>query len=517
MAAFVAAAMALSRVLGFLRATVLADLFGQGFATDAFNAAFLVPDTIYLILIGGGISSAFIPVLARYLAEEREDELWRVTSIAFNVVAVVLSVVLALGEVFAPWYLHLILPGFGPAKLALTVVLTRITLGSIFFHGLNGVLLGTEYAYSSFYGTAIGPLVYNLAIILIGLALASHFGIEAFALSTLIGAALNFLIQVWGVLILRPRYYASFDIHHPGVSRIFRLMLPVAFGVSIAQINVLINQSYLASLLPPGSVNALSIASRVMLVPVMVAISIGITLLPNLSRHVAENDMTSYRRAFADAMRAVLFLTIPASLGLIVLAHPVVEVLFEHGRFGAAATTVTGYALLYYSIGITGYAVYEIISRGFYALGDTRTPVVIGLISLSVGVVLNFTLVHLFSGPHGVGGERGLALAYSLTGLLNAWLLLQALRRRAGRLHGRRIARTAVRAVLASVGMVLIVLASLHATPYVVFGPHLMQELIELLWPTLVGLVAYLVLARLMGAEEVAWVLGILLRRLRRA
>jgi putative peptidoglycan lipid II flippase len=516
-AAIVGVAMVLSRILGFFRNSAIAALFGQGLATDAFYAAYLVPDTIYLILIGGGVSSAFIPVLTRYLSEDREDEVWRVTSIAFNVVAVGLVIVLGLGMLLAPWYLHLILPGFGPQKLALTTELTRITLASIFFHGLNGVLIGTEYTYSSFLGTAVGPLIYNVAIIVVGIILAGPFGIAAFAWSTLIGAFLNFLVQVWGVLRLHPQYLPSLNLHHEGIRRIFRLMLPVAFGMSLAQINLLVNQSYLASTLPQGSVNALTLASRVELVPVMFAISVGITLLPNLSRQAAARDMQAFRRSFSDALRIVLFVTIPASLGLLLLAEPIVEVLFQHGAFNGTATLVTSSALIYYSVGITGYAAYEILARAFYALSDTRTPVVIGMISLVAGIILNFLLVHLFSGPHGAGGERGLALAYSLTGLLNAWLLLNALRRRAGPLQGRRTARTAVRALLAGVGMVAVVYLSEHVTPFLMFGPSLLRGLIELLWPMLVGVAAYFAIARLLGAEEVAWLMGIIARRLRRA
>ncbi len=516
-AAIVGAAMVVSRILGFFRNTAIAALFGQGFATDAFTAAYLVPDTIYMILIGGGVSSAFIPVLTRYLADEREDEVWRVVSISVNIVAVGLAAVLGVGMLLAPWYLHLLLPGFGAAKLALTVGLTRITLASIFFHGLNGVLIGTEYAYSSFTGTALGPLVYNVAIILVGIALARPFGIAAFAWSTLIGSFLNFAVQLWGVMRLRPRYHLSLNLHHPGIRRIFSLMVPVAFGMSLAQINLLVNQSYLASTLPQGTVNALTLASRVELVPVMFAISVGITLLPNLSRQAAMRDMQGFRRSFSDAMRAVLFVTIPASLGLLLLAEPVVEVLFQHGAFSGEATIVTSSALVYYSIGITGYAAYEIIARGFYALGDTRTPVLIGVITLVVSIILNFLLVHLFSGPHGSGGERGLALAYSLTGLLNAWLLLSAFRRRAGPLQGRRTARTAVRAVLAGLGMLVVLSLGEHLTPLLVFGPSIVRDLIELIWPMALGIVTYFAIARMLGAEEVGWILGIALRRLRRA
>ncbi len=513
----VGVAMVLSRILGFLRSSVISALFGQNNATDAYNAAFQIPDLFYTVLIGGGMSSAFVPVLSRYLAEGREDEGWRVVSIAFNFVAVLMLVVLSLAFVFAPWYLHLIFWGFRGSKLALTILLTRITLGSIFFHSLNAILIGTEYAYNTFWGTAVGPLAYNVVIILIGLLLATRFGIAAFAWSTLVGAAVNFLVQVAGVLRLRPRYHPSLALHHPGIQRIFRLFLPVMVGLSIVQINLLINQSFLASTLPAGSINALSLASRVMLVPVMFAISVGITLLPGLSRQAAMRDRNGFRQSFSNALRGVLFVTIPASVGLLVIAHPVIQVLFQHGLFSERATDLTAGTLFWYSFGITGYAAYEIIARGFYALEDTRTPVVIGVISLAVGIVLNFVLLDLFRGRTGADGAFGLALAYSLTGLLNAYLLLRALRRRAGPLQGRRILKTTLAALLSSLGMALIVLGVEQVLPHLLFGPRLLQDLLSLLWPLAVGGVSYLVIAHLLGADEVAWVLSMLRRRLQRA
>ncbi len=513
----VAAAMVLSRILGFFRNSVMSALFGQGNHMDAYSAAFMVPDTFYMVLIGGGISSAFIPTLTRYIAEGNDEEGWRVVSIAFNFVAVLMFVVLVLAFLLAPWYMHLLDWGFGPAKLQLTIYLTRITLASIFFHSLNGVLIGTEYAYNEFWGTALGPLAYNVVIILIGLLLASHLGIAAFAWSTLIGAFINFLVQVVGVMRLRPRYYLSLAIQHPGIRRIFRLILPVMLGLSIAQINLLINQSFLASTLPKGSVNALVLASRVMLVPVMFAISVGITLLPGLSRHAVMRDRKAFRRSFSDSLRAVLFVTIPASVGLLLISHPVVRVLFQHGQFSERATDITASALFWYTIGITGYAAYEIISRGFYALEDTRTPVVIGAISLVAGIGMNFIFVRLFSGPGGAGGANGLAFAYSLTGILNAVLLLQALRRRAGPLEGRRILKTSLAALLSSLGMAFFVLGVEQIMPHLLFGPRIVQYVLMLIWPMLVGTVSYAVIAHLLGAEEVTWVLSMLRRRLARA
>ncbi|EQD37368.1 integral membrane protein MviN, partial [mine drainage metagenome] len=206
--------------------------------------------------------------------------------------------------------------------------LTRITLASIFFHSLNGVLIGTEYAYNTYWGTALGPLAYNVVIIIVGVILAAPLGIYAFAWSTLAGAFINFLIQVVGVLRIRgATYFPSIAVSHPGIRRILHLIVPVAIGLSIAQLNLLINQSFLASTLAPGSLNALMIASRVMLVPIMFAISIGITLLPNLTRQAAVRDLPSFRRSFSNSLRAVIFISIPASVGLLVLADPIIQVL----------------------------------------------------------------------------------------------------------------------------------------------------------------------------------------------
>lgn len=516
-ATIVGTAMVLSRILGFLRNSVISALFGQGRLTDAFNAAYLVPDTVYMVLIGGGISSAFIPVLSRYIASEDPEEGWRFTSIAFNAVAVVMIVVISLGILFAPWYLQILLPGFPPGKLALTIGLTRITLASIFFHSLNGVLIGTEYAYNTYWGTAVGPLAYNLVIIAVGVVLAAPLGIYAFAWSTLVGSFVNFLIQLIGVLRIGARYHPSLWLSHPGIKRTVRLIVPVMIGLSIAQLNLMINQSFLASTLPQGSLNALVLASRVMLVPIMFAISIGITLLPNLTRQAAVRDLQGFRRTFANSLRAVLFISIPASVGLLVLARPIIEVLFQHGAFTSHATDVTASTLVYYAIGIVGYGAYEIIARGFYALEDTRTPVRIGVAALLVGIGLNFLFLNLFRGLGVAGGADGLALAYSVTGLLNAFLLLFALRRKVGSLGGRSIARTTVRSTVATLWMVAALLVVEWLLPHFLFGPHLVQLALILVFPMVVGGVVFIVAARLLGAEEAGWLIGTVLRRVRRA
>jgi len=413
----------LSRILGFVRNMVISTLFGQNRGTDMLNAAFVLPDTLYLILVGGGISSAFVPVLSGYLAEKKEKEAGEIVSIAFNLVLVGVGLAVILSMLFSPLLVRLVAPGFNAEEISYTAYLTKVVLMAILFHCLNGVLMGTEYAYQSFLGTTIGPLVYNAAIIIFGTAFASHLGIAAFAWSTLLGAFFNFLVQVWGVLRLRISYVLSWNFRHPAIRRIGELMLPVTIGLSIAQINLFLNQTLIASFLPPGSINALTLASRVVLVPMLFAPSLGITLLPALTRLAVNKERESFSRYLVMSLSAILFIALPATAGFMVLGEQIIKVLFEHGRFTRQDTLATASALVYYSLGIAAYGAYEMLSRAFYALQDTKTPLKVGVATLGVGTLLNLLLGPLW-------GVKGLALAYSLAGWFNVSLLFYLLRRR---------------------------------------------------------------------------------------
>ena len=500
--------MFLSRILGFFRNTAIAALFGQNNITDAYNTAYLLPDTLYLILIGGGVSSAFIPVLARYIRENQEDEGWRVISIAFSITLIGMSIVILLGFVFAPAVVKILAPWFSPAKLALTVALTRVTILAILFHSLNGVLIGTEYAYNSFWATSIGPLIYNATIVAAGVLLAPSMGIFSFAWATVIGAFLNFLVQLWGTFRLKPKFAFSLNIHHPGLKRVGSLMLPATIGLSIAQLNLVFNQAFLASRLQGGAINALSISSRVMLVPVLVATSIGITLLPSLAQRAADDDLRAYKTYVRKALRAVVFVSLPSAVGIMLLAHPIVRILFQHGRFSGTASDVTAATLYFYSVGILAYGAYEILSRAFWALGDTKTPLLAGLFSIGLGIGLNLLLISLLT-------YRGLALAYSLTGFLNAITLLYLLRRRVGALGWRDIAGAFARTAGATAVMAVVLLATRsYLTEHLLRGAGLMGGLVQLLSPLVLGLLVFLLAAWLLKLPEVSLVVGVLRRRL---
>ena len=512
-ATLLSVAMALSRILGFVRNSVISYEFGQNRATDILNASYYLPDTVYLILVGGGMSTAFIPILSRYLGQKREDQLWYVASIAYNAVIVAVLLLLAGAIVFTPEIMRVLVIGFGPQAQSDVVLLTRIMFLSIFFACLNAVLMGIEYTYQSFWGTAIGPLLYNAAIIGVGVFLAGRMPhgpgpidmrVEAFAIATVVAAFLNFAVQVWGVARLRPRYALTLDWRHEGMRRLVRLSVPIMIGLSFVQINFFINQSVLASLLPPGSINALTLASRVVLVPIMLAISVGIAALPPLSQVALRQDWPAYRRLFSSALGSVLFLSLPASVGLIVLADPVVAVLFQRGAFVATDTAVTARAMVGYSVGIVAYAAAEIVSRGFFAVEDTRTPLVASAINLVVSFVLNFAGWHFF-------GLIGLALAYSVAGFVNIAVLTYLLRRRLRRRLGlSATAASFLRTLVASLGMgaALLLVRHLLASE---------TPLVQLAVGLVAGIGLFGVLAVLLRIPEMAQTLIFVRRRLGRA
>lgn len=512
-ATILSVAMALSRILGFVRNSVISFEFGQNRATDILNASYYVPDTLYLILVGGGMSTAFIPVLTRYLGQKREDQAWYVASVAYNLVLVGVFAALVLGVVFAPEIMHAVVPGFGAGEQFDVVLLTRIMFFAILFHCLNAVLMGVEYTYQSFLGTAIGPLVYNAAIIGIGVFLAPRLAhgpgavdmrVEAFAIATAIAAFLNFLIQLWGVARLRPRYTTALNWRHEGIIRLARLSFPVMIGLSFVQLNFFVNQSFLASSLQPGSINALTLASRVVLLPIMLAISIGIATLPSLSQVAVARDWTAYRRLFSTALGTVIFLSIPASVGMMVLAGPVIAVLFQHGAFHASDTAVTAQALIGYSVGIVAYAAFEIVSRGFYAVEDTRTPLVASALNLLISFGLNYAGVKWL-------GLLGLALAYSASGFVNIALLTYLLRRRLRRRLGLgRAVQSFGRTLVASLAMGAVVLALRLALGHAL-------AVVQLAVPLVVGVAVFAGLAVALRIPEMAQTLLFVRRRLSRA
>jgi len=434
--------MIISRVLGYVRDVVLYNMFGQNRLTDAYNAAFSIPDFLYSILVGGALSSAFIPVFSYYITRGEEDEAWTVASIVISWIMVLLCIGLVICYVFTPQLIGLLVPGFDAKSAALTVTLTRIMLIQVVFLSLCGVSMGILHSFKHFTTPAIGSVFYNLGIVLGGALLAGPieaiwpgYGIAAFSVGVVMGAIANFMVQAPVLYKKGIKFHFNLNYRHPGFKQLIYLMIPIFIGLSISQINLFVTQN-LASNLSDGMIAALRMGQRFMQLPVGIfAIAIAMAVFPTLTSQAALNEVDEFKKTMSLGVRSVVFITLPSAVGLAVLREPIIRLMFEFkgGEFTAAATTAAGNALLFYSIGLVGYSVVHVLIRSFYALKDTRTSVIIGVVSIGINIVCSLLLI----GPL---QHRGLALAYSIAGLSQALLLLYFLRRKIGHIDIKNIA-----------------------------------------------------------------------------
>ncbi len=421
------AALIASRILGWLRLSVIGATFGATPQLDAFWAAFKVPNALFELLVAGALSSAFIPVFAGYLAKEREKEAWHVASSVMNVL--ILSLVALSGVMFvlAPWLVPtLVAPGFekDPAQLALTIELTRIMLLSPIFMGLSALVTGMLQSYRQFLAGATAPLVYNGVQILFALFAAPFVGIHALAYGVVVGAAMMFLVQLPELTFRRTKYELTLDLGHAGVREVFLLAGPRTLSLGAVQV-VFFVDTFLASSMPTGSLTALNYAFQLMLLPLGVfSIAISAAVFPSLSHYASLGQAAKMRDALQQAIRWILFLTLPTAIVMVVLRRPIVNLLFQYGAFDAEARELTQATVLFYALGLAGHALVQILARAYYASRDTTTPVALTLISIGVNVVLSVSLAPTL-------GINGLALANSIATLAEAAMLMVMLAPRA--------------------------------------------------------------------------------------
>jgi len=502
-------AMALSRLFGYIRDVVIYTKFGQDFRTDAYNAAFSIPDFLYYLLVGGALSSAFIPVFSGYLATNREEDGWQVASTIFNIVMVLMLIGITLGLIFTPQLITLLVPGFTDEAFHLTVLLTRVMFAQSFFMALNGISQGILHSYKHFFAPALGSVLYNLGIIVIGILLVDRLGIKGFSIGVVMGAALNFFVQVPALIKIGLKYKPVVNLKHPGVKKIFILMVPVFIGLSVTHFNLFVNQ-FLASSLPHGMISALRAAQRIMQLPIGVfAIAVALAVFPTLTGHAARKEEKEFKATMSLGVRTVIFITLPAAVGLIALRVPIVRAMFQQGEFTPANTEATAYALLFYSLGLIGYSAQQVLNRAFYALQDTKTPVTVGIITIVINIILNFMLIKPL-------GHGGLALAYSIAGLANMVLLLYYLRNKIGHIDGRQMLASFTKTLTASLIMGLIVYFSAYLFEANFDMQNKLLQITEVLLGVGIGAVVYILVVTLMKMEEASMAQGILMRRFRK-
>jgi len=499
-----------SRVLGWLRLSVIGATFGESPQLDAFWAAFRIPNAVFDLLVAGALASAFIPVFTGYLAREREAEGWRVASSVLNAVVLLLVAFSAVMWLLAPILVPIVVaPGFSGDQLALTVDLTRLMLLSPIFMGLSSLTTGILNSYRQFLSGATAPLVYNAVIILFALFAAPFLGIQALAYGVVTGALFMWLVQLPELTFRRTRYSFSLDLGHPGVRDVLRLAGPRTLALGAVQI-VFIVDTNLASRMPEGSLTALTYAFQLMLLPLGVfSIAISAAIFPSLSHYASLGQVNRMRDAVQQGIRWILFLTLPTVILMVVLRRPIVNLLFQYGHFGAEAREATQAAFLFYSIGLAGHALVQILARAYYASRDTTTPLALTLISIGLNVVLDVVLAPLL-------GINGLALANSIATLVEALLLFWLLASRA-RLRLVGIGFSTLKQVTASLLMGVAMFAFIRATNVTV---DLEQTKLGLAFQTLiataVGGLVYLAAAYLFRIGELGEILAVVRARLRR-
>ena len=455
----ISAATLASRVLGFARDVIVALAFGAAPATDAFFVAFRIPNVLRRLLAEGAVATAVVPVFSEYAVRRSRAELLRMLRAVFGAALGVLVAASVAGVTLAPWLLAAIAPGFGaePGQQALAVHLTRLMFPYVVLVGLAALAMGALQTQGRFFAAALGPAVLNVGMIAAVLLLASRLDrpIVALAVGVLAGGAGQLLVQLPSLARAGVLVGPSAELRHPALGRLARLLLPAIVGLAAVQVMLFLN-TLLASLLAPGSISYLYYADRVMEFPLGVfGIALATASLPAMARQAAEGDTAGLVATLTFALRLAWYVSLPATVGLVVLASPIVRVLFERGAFGPAATHATAAALAAYAVGLVGFAGSRIAAQAFYAVGAPGTAVRLGALAVGVNAIAAVALM----GPL---GHTGLALASSLGAWVNLAMLLWAARRRFGPLGGRALVVSGGRAALATLPLAAWCVAALH-------------------------------------------------------
>jgi putative peptidoglycan lipid II flippase len=443
------------QLAGLARGILVARAFGASPELDAFIYANRVSETLFLLVAGGALGSAFIPAFTGLLAKGDKDSAWRLASSLANSVTLTISLLALLIAFFAPQVVRYALaPGLSknPELFALTISLLRIQLISAVLFGLGGLIVGILNAHQVFLVPALTPAMYQLGIIFGAVVLAPSMGIYGLAWGVVIGALFYLLIQIPSLLKQRGTYTLTLGLDNPNTRQVILLMGPRLFGVAVVQLNFWVN-NILASSMEGGSATSLSYGFSLMLMAqAAIAQSVAIAAMPTFSAQHALGKMDEMRASLAATLRGILLMAVPASVGLIILREPLISFLYQRGKFDEHDVQLTAWALLWFAAGLVGHSLMEVLTRAFYAQQDTKTPVIIGTIAMGLNVVFSIWFSEFFA-QIGWFPLGGLALANSLATALEATALFIFMRRRLNGIEGKSIVDGAWRVSLSTLGM----------------------------------------------------------------
>jgi putative peptidoglycan lipid II flippase len=440
-----------SRILGFVRDIVLARLFGATPAADAFFVAFRIPSLLRELFAEGSMSSAFIPVFTEYRTMRTKQEAWELASAAFTTLLTIVTFVTVAGILTAPWLVQILAPGFhaNPEKLALTTLLTRVMFPYLLFISLAALAMGILNSVRAFAAPAFSPLFLNVFIIGCALYVSPHLPepITGVAIGVVAGGAAQFAMQLPSLKLRGLLFGFRLEPGHPGLRRVGLLMVPALIGLSVTQINITVS-TILGSFFAGGP-TYLFYGMRLIQFPLGIfGVALATAILPTLSAQAARGALDELRTTLGFGLRMILFIILPAMLGLIMLRTPIVHLFFEHGTFTAHDTGETALVVLCYAVGLWAFGGVRIIVAAFYSLQDTKTPAISAAIAVAANILFSLALMSPL-------GTAGLALATALAAMVNGGILMVVLNRRLGGVEWEPVGRSLLRILLACVPMAI--------------------------------------------------------------
>ncbi|HLQ34786.1 MAG TPA: murein biosynthesis integral membrane protein MurJ [Chloroflexota bacterium] len=497
-----------SRLLGFARDAVTAALFGQTGATDAFFAAQTVSQTVYDLLVGTTITAALIPIFSEHADEDDLGELWRIASVVITLGALLLSGLAALMVVFAPQVMGVTVQFKDTTNQQLAIDLARMVMPSLVFLGLSGILQSLLYSMRNFLYSAFCVAAFNGAVVASAILFHAQLGVASLTAGMVAGSLIMVLLQLPPLIQTRMRFRPSLDLNHPEIRRIGKLYLPVAAGMVVTIAGIIVDR-HLASLTGAGNLSAMQYATKIVQLPLgLISTALGVAILPTLSRHALEPGLEQYKAVLSRGLKFVLALILPMTVGVLVLNHQILGVVYQHGQYTAADRQVTALALYLYAPELPFAAIDYLLIAAFYALKNTLVPAAIGVVGVGIYLAVALPLV-------GALGFPALVIANTLKDSLHGIILLVLLWRLLGGLQGYTLPESALKMLLAGAAMAVVALGCASAVGAVTSLSTFSGQVAQLAIAGGAGLAAYVGAAAALKVDEVHMVWNVIAARVR--
>jgi putative peptidoglycan lipid II flippase len=514
-AVIIGAASLTSRLLGVIRDRVLASEFGVGDALDAYYAAFRLPDTVFNLIVLGALSAGFIPIFSD-LIDENKEKAWRFANNVLCILIVTLLVVCGILAIFTPWCMQFIAPGFEGEKYELTVLLTRIMFISPFLLGISSLFGGILQSFKRFFVYSLAPIFYNLGIIFGALVFTQFWGVSGLAVGVVLGALLHLLIQLPTAEYLGFRYMPYCKLRDPHMKHLFKIMIPRMLSLGVTQINLIV-MTIIATLMAAGSLTIFNFATNLSQFPIGIfGISFAIAAFPTLCELARKKDTQDFVESFSNTIRQILFFIIPISALFIILRAQIVRVILGGGLFDWPATIATADALAVFSLSLFAQALIPLYVRAFFAYKNSHTPLYVGLVSVIVNIGLAY---HFFTSSYSLFGYpvhsvTGLAMAFSISMILNFVLLWALLRIKLGSLNDGKVIWSTAKIVFATLIMGMVTqFMKFGVEPF--FGTRtFVGVLLQGVISGLVGIAVFVVVGLLINMQELTTFIASLKTRL---